>query len=126
MKLLRLVFVLQALILFSCGPSDEELQRQNQSRYEGKWIGSFDGDDKGELVFTVTNAGNFTGSLTSQKLGNSEEFAGYVQANGKFAANTRSGFIFNAQLTNFENSTGQWSKTVANENLKGTFRVQKK
>ena len=113
-------------IVFSCYPSDEEMERQVNSRFQGDWIGSFDGDEKGNLTFKVTSTGNFTGNLESTQISFSEEFSGYVQSDGKLSANTRSGFVFNGQLVSFENSTGQWTKKNGNETLKGNFKVQKK
>ncbi len=111
--------------VFSCYPSDEEMERQVNSRFEGNWIGSYDGNDRGNITFKITNEGNFTGNLESTQLSNSEEFSGYVQSDGKLNGSTRSGYVFNGQLANFENSNGIWTKQSGNETLKGNFKVQK-
>jgi len=124
MKFLK--FLIFFGIVISCYPSDEDLQRQDASRFEGDWIGSFDGDDKGNITFKVTSAGNFTGNIESTRFSFSEEFSGYVQSDGKLSANTRGGFVFNCQITNFANSTGNWTKKSGSETSNGTFKIKKK
>lgn len=126
MRLLKILFFLEFLVLFSCYPSNEDLERQINSKYEGNWIGSYDGNDKGDLTFKVTNEGNIVGNLKSNNNSTGEEFLGYVQSSGTLTANTRSGFVFNGQIANFENSNGIWTKKNGNETLNGTFKIQKK
>jgi len=126
MRLLRILFFLQFLVLFSCYPSNEDLERQANSKYEGNYIGSYDGNDKGEMSFKITNAGNIVGNLKYDNSTTTEDFLGYVQSTGTLSANTRSGFVFNGQITNFENSTGNWTKKSGTETLSGTFKIQKK
>ncbi|REC68120.1 hypothetical protein DRF58_14575 [Epilithonimonas hispanica] len=116
---------MQFLFLFSC-QSDEELQRQSNSKYEGDYIGSYEGNDKGEFSFKITDAGNIVGDLKYNNSTTNEEFLGYVQSTGTLSANTRSGFVFNGQITNFDNSTGKWTKNSESGTLSGTFRLQKK
>ncbi|WP_154656915.1 hypothetical protein [Epilithonimonas tenax] len=125
MRLLIILFFLQFLVLFSC-QSDEELQRQSNSKYEGNYIGFYDGNDKGEISFKITNTGNIVGDLKYNNSTTTEEFLGYVQSTGTLSANTRSGFVFNGQIANFENSNGKWTKNIGSEALSGTFKIQKK
>lgn len=126
MRLLKILFFLQFLLLFSSCLSDENLQLQVNSKYEGNYIGSYDGNDKGEITFKVTDAGNIVGNLKYNNSTATEEFLGYVQSTGTLSANTRSGFVFNGQIANFENSNGIWTKKNGNETLNGTFKIQKK
>lgn len=125
MKYFLLIQIL-GLFLLSCCTSDENLQLQSNSKYEGEYVGSYDGNDKGEMIFKITNSGNIVGDLKYNNSTVTEEFLGYVQVTGALSANTRSGFVFNGQITNFENSTGQWTKKNGNEILKGNFKIQKK
>lgn len=126
MKNIILKVLLYLGVLISCGSSDENLRLQANSKYEGSYIGSYDGNDKGEMYFKITDAGNIVGNLKYNNSTLTEEFLGYVQSTGALSANTRSGFVFNGQITNFENSTGNWTKKNGSETLNGTFKIQKK
>lgn len=121
-----LLIQLLGLFLLSCCTSDENLQLQSNSKYEGEYVGFYDGGDKGEMTFKITDAGNIVGNLKYNNSTATEEFLGFVQVTGTLSANTRSGFVFNGQITNFENSIGQWTKKNGNEILKGNFTIQKK
>ena len=125
MKYFLLIQIL-GLFLLSCCTSDENLQLQSNSKYEGEYVGFYDGGEKGKMTFKITNSGNIVGDLKYNNSTVTEEFLGYVQVTGALSANTRSGFVFNGQITNFENSTGQWTKKNGNEILKGNFKIQKK
>lgn len=117
--------ILLGLVLLSCLPSDEEMERQVASRFEGYWIGSYEGDDRGNITFYVTNAGNLSGNMLSTKISSSEEVLGYIQSDGNLSANTKNGFVLNAQVS-LETSNGKWYKKDENKILQGTFSIKRK
>ncbi|WHF51146.1 hypothetical protein QGN23_12000 [Chryseobacterium gotjawalense] len=105
--------------------SDEERQRQVNSGYQGKWIGSFTGDDTGIITFNVKKEGTLEGNLSSTTSGFSENFEGYVNFNGKFDVNTKAKYYFSGYLDNVKPLEGQWTQILQNGTAKGTFTLKK-
>lgn len=112
------------LFIFSC----RELPEQINSSYQGNWYGVYDGVEKGTLDFEITNEGNISGIKVSTSNNYTEEFLGYVFADGQFSCNTRKGFIFKGKFSGngATNFSGEWIQNVGSNTYKGTFKFIKK
>ncbi len=114
------------ILLFTCVSciSDEESQRQVNSGFQGKWVGTFSGGDSGTLTFIVDKEGTINGSYTSTINNTTESFEGYVFFNGKIDCNSKNGYSFTGYLDNVKPVNGQWSKRVdSNTVLTGTYKI---
>lgn len=110
-----------AVLFFNSCISDEERARQVNSAFQGNWTGTFDGDEKGTIIFRVEKDGNINGDINSNSSNNKETIGGYVNFDGKFDMNTKSNYKFSGYLKNTD-SKGAWTKN----NLSGNFNFQKK
>jgi len=121
----RTLFIVFLLSFATACISDEESRRQSNSRYEGKWSGTFSGDASSTFTFYVKKEGTFSGEIVTSDTVVSESFEGYVNFNGKFDFNTRSKFKFSGFLNNVEPSQGRWRKQDSGGELTGTFILKK-
>lgn len=121
---IRVLFFIILAFNLSC-ISDEESRRQVNSNFQGKWTGTFTGDDTGIITFNVKKEGTLDGNLSSTTSGFTENFEGYVDINGKFDVNTRAKYYFSGYLDNVKLSEGQWTKILENGTAKGTFTLKK-
>lgn len=101
-----LIYFVIGLMFVSC-ISDEELQSQTNSPYQGNWYGSFSGSFSGSISFKIIETGSMGGTIKVD--GVTEEISGYVFGTGKFDMSTRSGLAFSGYL-NGNTSSGSWKK----------------
>lgn len=118
---MKLVLILFLTVLASC-TSEENLNLQVNSKYQGDYTGVYSGDLSGKITFNVSNTGSFEGTVYYGEPSNtSESISGYVMVDGKFNASTKSNFIFSGYLHSGV-SKGKWAKN----NLKGDYDFYKK
>lgn len=122
MKNFILLFL--SLFLSSC----RELPDQINCPYQGNWEGSYQGFENGELQFKITNEGNIVGTKYSTSNNYSEEFLGYIFADGEFSCNTRNGFLYKGKITdvNAKEYSGTWTQNINGISNNGIFKIIKK
>ncbi len=81
--------------------SCRELPEQINSPFQGNWSGDYQGAENGTFIFKITSEGNIVGSKISISKNYSEEFLGYIFADGEFSCNTRNGFLFRVSRSEF-------------------------
>ena len=90
MKFISVVLLGFFTFFISC----RELPEQINSPFQGNWSGDYQGAENGTFTFKITSEGNIVGSKISTSKNYSEEFLGYIFADGEFSCNTRNGFLF--------------------------------
>ncbi len=105
MKYLMLLFL---MIITSC-ISEENLNLQENSKYQGDYAGVFTGSFSGKISFTVSDTGNLEGSVIYDNTMDSENLSGYVVISGKFDASTKNGLNFSGYL-NDKTTNAKWTK----------------
>ncbi|MGI9581505.1 hypothetical protein ACR1PO_09855 [Chryseobacterium sp. RRHN12] len=108
-------FFLAFFLLFTSCISDENLNLQSNSKFQGNYVGSFNGDLSGEIKFSVSDTGNLEGTVYYTTADSSEMISGYVMISGKFDAATKAGLSFSGYL-NDSSMNGKWSKGSLNGN----------
>ncbi|MCU7618612.1 hypothetical protein NZ698_15565 [Chryseobacterium sp. PBS4-4] len=105
MKYILLLFL---IILTSC-TSEENLNLQENSKFQGNYIGVFNGSVSGKISFKVSDTGNLEGSVEYDNATASENLSGYVPISGKFDASTKSGLNFFGYLNDLT-INAKWTK----------------
>ena len=107
--------------------SCRELPEQINSPFQGNWSGDYQGAENGTLTFKITPEGNIVGSKISTSKNYSEEFLGYIFADGEFSCNTRNGFLFKGKIrdVNAKIYSGNWTQNFNNTTFQGTFTFKK-
>ena len=126
LKILKFISVV-LLSFFTFFISCRELPEQINSPFQGNWSGDYQGAENGTLIFKITSEGNIVGSKISISKNYSEEFLGYIFADGEFSCNTRNGFLFKEKITdvNAKTYSGNWTQNFNNTTLQGTFTFKK-
>ncbi len=108
--------------------SCRELPEQINSPFQGNWSGDYQGAENGTLIFKITSEGNIVGSKISTSNNYSEEFLGYIFADGEFSCNTRNGFLFKRKITdvNAKEYSGTWTQNTNGISNNGIFKIIKK
>lgn len=108
--------------------SCRELPEQINSPFQGNWSGDYQGAENGTLTFKITSEGNIVGSKISISKNYSEEFLGYIFADGEFSCNTRNGFLFKGKITdvNAKEYSGTWTQNTNGISNNGIFKIIKK
>lgn len=114
-------FFLVLFFLFASCISDENLDLQSNSKFQGNYAGNFDGGLSGKITFTVSDTGNMEGTVSYTPSNSSESILGYVVISGKFDANTKTGLHFSGYL-NDSSMNGSWTRG----NLTGHYELYKK
>lgn len=123
MKFISVVLLSFFTFFMSC----RELPEQINSPFQGNWSGDYQGAENGTLTFKITSEGNIVGSKISTSKNYSEEFLGYIFADGEFSCNTRNGFLFKGKITdvNAKIYSGNWTQNFNNTPFQGTFTFKK-
>ena len=89
---------------------ERENDRQENSEFQGNWIGYFEGEQNGTIEFEINNTGNIEGGITLKPENTTEIIKGYVHFGGKFDMNSKSNIVFTGHLINIGNTetTGSW------------------
>ncbi|UZT98172.1 hypothetical protein ODZ84_00960 [Chryseobacterium fluminis] len=114
-------FFLTLFFVFTSCISDENLKLQSNSKFQGNYMGNFNGGLSGEIKFNVSDTGNIEGTVYYTALNTSEGLSGYVMISGKFDASTKTGLSFSGYL-NDKSMNGKWTKG----NLNGNYDFYKK
>lgn len=119
---MKLILSLFLITLISC-ISDENLDLQVNSKYQGDYSGDYSGDLSGKVILSVSNTGNIDGMVYYEDavISSSESIYGYVMIDGKFNISTKSKLTFLGYLHD-KSTKGKWVK----DNLKGDFIFYKK
>ena len=125
-KIMKFISVV-LLSFFTFFMSCRELPEQINSPFQGNWSGDYQGAENGTLTFKITSEGNIVGSKISISKNYSEEFLGYIFADGEFSCNTRNGFLFKGKITdvNAKTYSGNWMQNFNNTTFQGTFTFKK-
>ena len=125
-KIMKFISVV-LLSFFTFFMSCRELPEQINSPFQGNWSGDYQGAENGTLTFKITSEGNIVGSKISISKNYSEEFLGYIFADGEFSCNTRNGFLFKGKITdvNAKEYSGTWTQNFNNSTFQGTFTFKK-
>jgi hypothetical protein len=105
---MKYLFFLFLIIVTSC-TSEENLNLQENSKFEGDYMGVFSGNLSGKIFFHVSGSGNLEGSINYDNSGTSEDLSGYVFRGGKFDASAKSGLNFTGYL-NDQTTNAKWRK----------------
>lgn len=126
LKIMKFISVV-LLGFFTFFISCRELPEQINSPFQGNWSGDYQGAENGTLIFKITSEGNIVGSKISTSKNYSEEFLGYIFADGEFSCNTRNGFLFKGKITdvNAKIYSGNWTQNFNNTTFQGTFTFKK-
>ena len=124
MKFISVVLLGFFTFFISC----RELPEQINSPFQGNWSGDYQGAENGTLTFKITSEGNIVGSKISISKNYSEEFLGYIFADGEFSCNTRNGFLFKGKITdvNAKEYSGTWTQNTNGISNNGIFKIIKK
>lgn len=117
-------YITLLLLLFSC----RQLPDQINSPFQGNWVGDYQGFESGNISFKITSEGNIVGSKISTSNNYTEEFLGYIFADGEFSCNTKNGFLFKGKIAdvNAKEYYGNWTQKLNNDVYSGTFKFIKK
>ncbi len=125
--LVLVVFVCVSVTMFSgCGgggssnPSTPGIT--SVSQYQGRYSGTFSGDDRGTWNITITANGDISGPATSTLYGNTVTCSGSVKESGQadFSGSGNSGVVFQGDIDSSGNIQGTWFSSYYN--MRGTFR----
>ncbi|SHG13924.1 hypothetical protein [Chryseobacterium vrystaatense] len=115
-------FFLVFFLIFTSCISEENLDLQTNSKYQGNYVGNFSGELSGEINFNVSNTGNLEGIVYYNNVpDSSQSISGYVMTSGKFNATAKSGLNFIGYLYG-TTMNGKWTKG----NLTGDYEFHKK
>ncbi len=111
MKFISVVLLGFFTFFMSC----RELPEQINSPFQENWSGDYQGAENGTFTFKITPQGNIVGSKISTSNNYSEEFLGYIFADGEFSCNTRNGFLFKGKITdvNAKIYSGNWTPIIS-------------
>lgn len=124
-KIKKIIFFLLPFIVFSCTFLPERDELQENSPYQGVWEGTFSGDDKGWLSFTVLSSGHIVeGKWISAEYNYTDELLGYVGPGGKFNINTRKLLYISGFLVE-NKSDGEWYKLLQSHKERGKYSISK-